>query len=95
MVKSTKKAISENDGSYFHNKMFPKNTSLGELQVEKKEREIRKILCDDIADKYDLGKNKIGYGLHHFSLDVLRELLIFGKHMHIVDEIRIKTTGSF
>lgn len=94
MVKSTKKAIHENDGFYFHHKLFPKDTSLGDLQ-DKKDYRIKRMLYSDIAEKYGLDGIKIGHYLQHYSIDILRELLIFGKHKYIIDEINIKTTGSF
>ena len=57
----------------------------------KREFKIKKILSADIFKKYSIaptqGNSKT---LHNYSIDVLRSLLVFGDHEHIIDVIRAK-----
>ena len=89
------------NGNYDHSIGTFSNASMGSIidttvQTDpKREFKIKKILSADILRKYNLvpdqGNSK---RLHNYSIDVLRSLLVFGDHKHIIDTIRAKSTGS-
>ena len=54
-------------------------------------KKVQKILIADIMRKYNLIPNQgNSKRLHNYSIDVLRSLLVFGDHEHIIDAIRTK-----
>lgn len=59
-----------------------------------KESEVKRILIYSIYEKYNidrsLWKNK---HIFTFPISILRELLVFGEHKHIIDKIKVNNNG--
>jgi len=94
-VKTSRQIIAEDcDENYFHQMLFPM-VSLAEQQEQNNPTDIRYSFYDDIALKYNLCRDKIGWHLKIYSLEILRSLVVFGEHEYIIEELRAKRYGSF
>ena len=64
---------------------------LSPLDDEKHEKRVKKMLVYDIYKKYNIDKSLwMNKHIYTFSINVLRELLVFGEHEHIIDKIKSK-----
>jgi hypothetical protein len=97
-VKRNESIIAEsNDVYYYKSKLFPA-VSISEVDSDRNPRETREIrhsFYDDIAKKYGIDRKLLSHRLQIYSEEVIRSLAVFGDHMYILDDIRIKTTGSY
>ena len=95
MQRKSNVIIAENqDETYYRYQMFPKS-SQGDLELPVSNSEIRYSFYDDIARIYDLPRKHLGYHLQNYSIEILRSLVVFGEHQHIIDEIRLRHGDSF
>ena len=55
------------------------------------EKRVKRILVYDIYKKYNIDKSLwTNKHIYTFSINVLRELLVFGEHEHIINKIKSK-----